>query len=581
MHLKDIKGLDADSIAQLLEGLAPDELKQIKDMTRAKSGELWKAQIGPQADAFYSPADELLYGGAAGGGKTDLLLGLALTSHTRSLLFRRQSTDLDGLWERLLDLTPLEWVDTRNGVKKRQTIRPQHGFRLVEMGHLEADGSEKTWQGRPHDFIGFDEAAQLAEQKVLFVCQWLRSASPGQRQRVVFATNPPIPDLKNGRFTDASTGDWLKRWFAPWLDANYPNPAQPGELRWCYVRQVGEDIETVWVSGPGRYDIETGERMPDDPDEQRKRVRKLGSALVAHAKSRTFIRSLVHDNAYLAGTGYLERLSATPEPLRSLLLEGKFGIKLADHPMQVIPTNWILAAQRRWHLRQDGETNERPPMLLLAADIAQGGVDNSTIVSLDMMNTFSPITRRPGTETPTGFEVMNMLMMARRNNALVVLDGTGGWGGSTRDLLLSHHGIRAVMHIASENMRVWTSDGRFKLFNERSAMWWFMREALDPDNSEYNIALPPDDTLLAQLSSAHWGLRENTIIVESKDAIRSRIGSSTDHADVVLMAWSRRKMAEMMLLRSGASYATYGARASGEFSSDDMAVPLADPLANW
>jgi hypothetical protein len=35
----------------------------------------------PQFDAYHSKADLLLYGGAAGGGKSDLLLGLALTAH--------------------------------------------------------------------------------------------------------------------------------------------------------------------------------------------------------------------------------------------------------------------------------------------------------------------------------------------------------------------------------------------------------------------------------------------------------------------------------------------------------------------
>src|SRR3990172_9198252 len=61
--------------------------------TRTK--EIWKpnpsheGKPNPQKLAYDSLADELFYGGAAGGGKTDLLLGLAGTRHQRSSIFRR------------------------------------------------------------------------------------------------------------------------------------------------------------------------------------------------------------------------------------------------------------------------------------------------------------------------------------------------------------------------------------------------------------------------------------------------------------------------------------------------------------
>src|ERR1700744_4281438 len=58
----------------------------------------------PQVAAYYSEADLLLYGGSPGGGKTDLLVGLALTQHQASVIFRRQSTDLRGIEERIIQL---------------------------------------------------------------------------------------------------------------------------------------------------------------------------------------------------------------------------------------------------------------------------------------------------------------------------------------------------------------------------------------------------------------------------------------------------------------------------------------------
>lgn len=55
---------------------------------------------GPQTDAFFSEADETFYGGQAGGGKTDLLIGLSLTAHSNSLILRRVNDDAKDLAKR-------------------------------------------------------------------------------------------------------------------------------------------------------------------------------------------------------------------------------------------------------------------------------------------------------------------------------------------------------------------------------------------------------------------------------------------------------------------------------------------------
>src|ERR1039458_229419 len=132
----------------------------------------------PQLQAYYSKADLLLFGGAAGGGKTDLICGTALTQHQNSVIFRKQSTDLRGIEDRILELTG---HDGWNGSLK--TLR-QDG-KLLELGHLEKPGSEESWRGRPHDFVGFDEGAQLSKQKVRFVLGWLRSINLKRRRRSI------------------------------------------------------------------------------------------------------------------------------------------------------------------------------------------------------------------------------------------------------------------------------------------------------------------------------------------------------------------------------------------------------------
>src|SRR5579871_6161671 len=60
----------------------------------------WRPLIGPQTLAYNSEADVLFYGGQAGGGKTDLLLGVAHTSHHRSIIFRREYPQLKGIEDR-------------------------------------------------------------------------------------------------------------------------------------------------------------------------------------------------------------------------------------------------------------------------------------------------------------------------------------------------------------------------------------------------------------------------------------------------------------------------------------------------
>lgn len=517
--------LDIDALEAYIAALPPAQQEALVAQVAGHMAKAWLPQAGPQQDAFFSDVDELLYGGAAGGGKTDLLIGLATTAHQRSLIFRAQSKDLDGFWSRLREVVP----DPKASNDVKRSLTTADG-RLIEGGHLGAPGSERDWQGRPHDFIGFDEAAQLMEARVIFVMQWLRSTDPKQRKRVVFATNPPIPEIgPDGRMQDTGLGDWLVRWFAPWVDEKHPNPAEPGEVRWCFMRAEGERHETVWVDGPGCYDPETGEARPDATQED------IDKGRVSVARSRTFIRSRLTDNVFLRGTGYAERLSGTPEPLKSMLLNGDFTVRGEDHPMQIIPTQWVLAAQERWEKRDEAEVM-RLRQVVLYADIAQGGVDTTVIAPLYETAYYDELLTAPGRKTPTGKEVVAMLLEEREDQSVLVGDGTGGWAGSTRDLLDTQHGIDMVMHVASKVDGSYTPDMLWKYGNLRAKMWWEFRLALDP-KSGHNICLPPSTRLRVQLTTPHFKIRGKELLVEAKEEIAKRIGGSTDEADAVLGAW--------------------------------------------
>lgn len=485
--LAEFERLASGADTAKLDGLLAPELSQP-----------WLPNPGPQTDAYLSKADLLLYGGAAGGGKTDLLLGTALTTQNRSVIFRRAYVDLRGVEERLIELRR-----TRDGYNGADMVL-RDGGRVLEFGALEKPGAEFSWQGRPHDFIGFDEGAQLSAAKVSFVLGWLRTTDSDQRCRAVIASNPPM----------GGEGDWLVEWFAPWLDPMYPNPAKPGELRWA----VTLGAETKWVDGPEPVEI-AGE--------------------VYTPLSRSFIPALLDDNPYLRETGYRARIQNMPEPLRSQLLKGDFLAGKEDHPFQVIPSEWVDLAQERW--KKGKASGSR--MDTVGVDVAQGGPDNTVLAPLYGV-WFDNLQRHKGIDTKDGPTVAGLVMKAVRNGALVCIDLTGGWGISARDHLASMKvRCRSVVFSSSSGRR--SKQGDYLFANKRADMFWSFREALDPSahSDDEMPALPPDRQLSAQLCAPQWKLKGDKLYIESKEEIATRLGSSTDDADAVIMAWDGREEA--------------------------------------
>ena len=101
-----------DAHIDRLSGLEPEEKDRLFEEAKQIIGsDFWIPNPGSQTAAYYSEADLLLHGGQGGGGKTDLIAGLALTQHQRSLLLRPQYTDLGALIERVVAI-----AGTRKGL---------------------------------------------------------------------------------------------------------------------------------------------------------------------------------------------------------------------------------------------------------------------------------------------------------------------------------------------------------------------------------------------------------------------------------------------------------------------------------
>lgn len=480
----------------LVEYLEPRERERLtKLLARAKP--VWSPQDGPQTEAYHSPADVTGYGGAAGGGKTDLALGLALTQHQKIGFFRQTGTELTAVIDRLEQI-----LGSRDGFRGQDKIwrwtRADGTKVQLELGAFPNPGDEKKYQGRPHDLLVFDEAANIRESAMRFVSGWLRTEDTAQRKRTVMCFNPPT----------TTEGRWVVKYFAPWLDDKHPKPAEWGEIRW-FVSLDNDDLE---VDGPEQLEIDGKMRTPH---------------------SRTFIQARVRDNKYYANTGYEQHLDSLPEPLRSQMKDGNFRAGMEDDTMQVIPTAWVEAAMERWQ-RKD----VKPEMHSMGVDVAMGGRDKTVIARRHGFWFDEPIVYeshecRDEPRASAGGKIAGFVIAALRDRAPIHVDLFGPGAAPHGHLMRSGHQSLGVN--VGDPSGATSVEGSLRFFNKRTELWWKMREALQP-SSNTGIALPQSRELLADLCAPLWKLHGGVIKVEGRDDIVKRLGRSPDYASAYCLA---------------------------------------------
>lgn len=492
--------LTLEAVAAALAGADEPTRKRLdhearKIIASAGIAPVWAPNVGPQTEAFFSEADELFYGGEAGGGKTALLAGLATTCHSQSLILRRTNAEVEGLVEEVERI-----VGSRQGYNSQSGMWRLPG-RTVSIGGCQLERDKQKRKGKARDFMGFDEISDFTETQYTFIIGWNRSTKPGQRVRIVATGNPPT----------TAEGLWvLKRW-AAWLDPKHPNPAKPGELRW-FTTIDGKDTE---VDGPGPHLVE---------------------GQMVRAKSRTFIRARLSDNPDLAETDYDATLAALPEEYRQAYRDGRFDLALRDGAFQTIPTAWIRAAQLRWKPAPP----QGVPMCTMGVD-ASGGSNDPMIIACRHDGWFAPLIRIEAKELPIaqmGSVSAGVVVSHRRDNALVVVDMGGGYGGPLYEHL-STNSIECAAYKGAEGSSGRTKDRKLGFKNKRSEAIWRFREALDPDQPGGSpIMLPDDPEVVADLTAPTFRVTPRGIEVEAKDKVTTRLGRSTDKGDAVVMAWS-------------------------------------------
>lgn len=255
---------------------------------------LWQPWPGFQTRSMASSAGEALLGGAAGPGKTDIIIYSPLRFATkpwlRALILRRHLEDMQEIEDRLGNIIPRAWPGSKFNTQKRRWKLPAGG--TLRMGYCDRFLDVDRYIGNQYTYIGWDEIGQVPEERWwTLLMSRLRSPDPeGQRHCYARCTANP------GGVGHA----WLKKRF---------------------VLTCGKNGERVYI------DPRTG-------------------------RSRAFIPGRLADNPILANDPeYVGRLLDLPEILRKQMLYGDWeaAVGLAFEeldeekllvPNRAIPPNW-------------------------------------------------------------------------------------------------------------------------------------------------------------------------------------------------------------------------------------------------
>lgn len=232
---------------------------------------IWRPQPR-QAEFMRRLEDEALYGGAAGGGKSDCALAEALRQvhipHYRALILRKTYPQLSELIDRSFAIYTAAYPTAQFNDSKHFWRFPSGA--KIYFGSLAHTDDRYNYQGKRYDFIDFDELTQFTFDEYSYLFSRNRPSGEGTRCYMRAQANPG--GIGHG-----------------WVKERFVTPAPP--------------MTTIWESVRIRF--------PNGREEERK-------------KSRIFVPSTVFDNQILLNNDpdYLTRLASLPDAERAALLYG-------------------------------------------------------------------------------------------------------------------------------------------------------------------------------------------------------------------------------------------------------------------
>jgi len=239
---------------------------------------------GPQTEFLAAPERDVLYGGAAGGGKSYALLADALRDahnpNHRGLLLRRTLGELTELIDKSRQLYMKAFPEAVFRESKSTWIFPSGA--TILFSYLDRDTDVTRYQGQSFNWIAIDE---ITHYPTPYVWEYLRSRLRTTDQSIV----PYMRCTAN----PGGVGGW-------WIKKMYIDPTKSNTPFWA------RDVETNRILRYGSSNAE-----------------KAGKPLF----QRRFIPARLTDNPYLMASGeYEAMLNSLPEVERRRLLEGDWDV---------------------------------------------------------------------------------------------------------------------------------------------------------------------------------------------------------------------------------------------------------------
>jgi len=263
----------------------------------------WKPQPGPQTELLTCPYFEVLMGGAAGGGKSDALIGDFAAgieqygAAWRGVLFRRTFGMLEEIETRALEIFSAVYGSKCYSVGKKIWTFPNGA--TFKLRYLDDHKDTLEYQGKSFTWAGFDELTQWPDDYCYnYLFSRVRSAA-GAPGYIRSTSNPGGPGHQ-----------WVKKRF---ID---PAPPRTPIIEW------GTDID--------------------------------GNAV---RRARVFIPAKLADNRILVNNdpGYFDRLNQISDPtLRSALRDGNWDVFAGmafhewDRAVHVVPASPVPEGVKLW-----------------------------------------------------------------------------------------------------------------------------------------------------------------------------------------------------------------------------------------